>query len=214
MKIFRKFAVLTLAMLAVTAAGFSQAPPATAPLNLVRGVVGTVSSSNSWAGYSALNQIPGGGVIPIASSTTAFYLGFTAGTTTDINNMVLYTTARNSLTITAVTPVTYGGVSNPTINIGSTSVCKVQPISATNPCIVRLDPLTLTLSALSDYYLVVYFKPNDSNNSAVGGAVPNNYMSSLAGWYIAADETQLTVGQSIPSGLSQSPYFLMFVRSN
>lgn len=214
MKTFRKFAVLTLAMLAVKAAGFSQDPPAKAPLNLVRGVVGPLSSSNSWAGYSALNQIPGGGLIPITSSTAAFYLGFTAGTTTDINNMVLYTTARNSLKITAVTPVTYGGVSNPSINLASTTICKVQPLSVSNPCIVRLDPLTLTLSALSDYYLVVYFKPSDPNNSAVGGAVPNNYMSSLTGWYIAADETQLTVGQSIPSGISQSPYFLMFVRNN
>jgi hypothetical protein len=214
MKIFRKFAVPTLAMLAVTAAGFSQEPPAKAPLNLVRGVVGPVSSSNNWSGYSALNQIPGGGLIPVTSSTAAFYLGFTAGTTADVSNIVLYTTARNSLKITAVTPVTYGGVSNPSINLGSTTVCKVQPLSAASPCIVRLDPLTVTLSALSDYYLVVYFKANDSNNSAVGGAIPNNYVSSLTGWFISADETQLTVGQSIPSGLSQSPYFLMFVRSN
>ena len=38
------------------------------------------------------------------SHQTVFYIGFTAGATADVNNMVLYTTARGSATITAVTP--------------------------------------------------------------------------------------------------------------
>ena len=215
MKTFHKFATLTLMMFALAGYGFSQQPAKATALNLVRGVVGPVASNTSWSGYSALSLISGAGVIPITSSNTVFYLGFTAGTTADINNMVLYTTARRRLTITAVTPVKLGGISNPSINLASTAVCPVQPLSANNPCIVRLDPLALSLSALSDYYLVVYFTANDPNNSAIGATQPSFLQSSLNGWYTSSDESRLTVGQSIPSGNNGNPPdFLMFVMSN
>ena len=214
MKTFCKFTILTFAMFAVTVCGFSQVPPAAAKtLNLERGVVGPVSSSPSWSGYSALNTIPGAGLMPITSKTTAFYLGFTAGTQADVSNMVLYTTARTSLTITAATPVTFGGVSNPSINLASKTVCAVPP-SVGSPCLVRLDPLTLSLSALSDYYLVVYFT-SDTNNSNIAGTIPSNALTSLTGWFIGSDQTHLTVGQSIPSGNGGGrPYFLMYVMTN
>lgn len=217
MKTIYKFATLTLMMLALSAYGFSQEKPTAKKiaLNLVRGVVGPLGSSTSWSGYSTLSLISGAGVIPVTSSSTVFYLGFTAGTTADVNNMVLYTTARRSLTITAVTPVKLGGISNPSINLGSTAVCPVQPLSAINPCILRLDPLTLSLSALNDYYLVVYFTASDPNNSAIGGTTSSFLQSSMNGWYIQADESRLTTGQSIPSGNSgSSPYFLMYVMNN
>ena len=211
MKTVCKFATLMLMMLAFALHGF-----AATPLNLVRGVGGPVAANTSWSGYSTLALIPGAGLIPPASSTTAFYYGFTAGSQADITNMVLYTTARGSSTITAVTPVKYGGVSNPSIVLSNTSVCPVQPLSTGSPCFVRFDPLTLTLSALNDYYLVVYFTPSDSNNSSIGATVPQYLRSSLQGWYIGnVDETQLTVGQSIPSGNNgNQPYFLMFVMTN
>jgi len=215
MKMVRTFAVLALVTVALTAAGVSQQPPkVTLPVNLVRGVTGPVVASPSWSGFSAINEIPGGSVIPITTTTTAFYLGFAAGQTADVSNMVLYTTNRNSPVITAVTPVTLGGVSNPSINLTSTSVCPGQPLSANNPCIVRLDPATLTLSAMSDYYLVVYFKASDSNNSAIN-ATEANRVSGLFGWYIGSDQTQQKVGQSIPAGNSgNGPYFLMYVMNN
>jgi len=212
MKTVCKFAILTLTMFAVTACSFAQGAKVAAPLNLERGVTGPASANVSWSGYSALNMIPGAGLLPNASKTTAFYLGFTAGSTADVSNMVLYTTSRNSATISAVTPVTYGGVSNPSINLASKTVCAAQPLSTGSPCIVRLDPITLALSALSDYYLVVYFTANDSNNSAIGATVGGNYVSSLSGWYLASDQTHLTVGQSIPAGSSgRPPNFLMYV---
>jgi hypothetical protein len=216
MKTVYKFAVLTLTILAVAACGLAQdGPKVAAPLNLERGVIGPVGGNASWAGYSALNVIPGGGLIPSTSKTTAFYLGFTGGSTADISKMVLYTTARNSPKITAVTPVTYGGVSNPSIKLSTTTVCAVQPLSVGSPCIVRLDPITITLSALSDYYLVVYFTANDVNNNSVSAAVGQNYVSSLSGWYVSSDQTQLTVGQSIPAGsVGHPPNFLMYVMTN
>jgi hypothetical protein len=215
MKTFYKFAALTLAMLAVTACAVAQdGPQVAAPLNLERGVVGPVSTSPSWSNYSAINLIPGAGLLPITSKTTAFYLGFTAGTQADVSNMVLYTTARNSSTITAVTPVTYGGASNPSINLASKAVCALPPSNGT-PCIVRLDPLTLSLSALSDYYLVVFFTANDGNNGSLGAAVSGNYLSSLSGWYLQTDQTHFTVGQSIPAGSAgHPPNFLMYVMTN
>jgi hypothetical protein len=207
-----KLATLTLMMFAVSMGGFS----ATKPENLVRGIIGPVTSSNSWSGYSVLAQVPGAGLIPVTSATTVFYLGFTAGTQADVNNIVLYTTARGSLTITAVTPVTLGGISNPMINLASPTVCPVEDISVFNPCIVRLDPTHITLSALSDYYLVVYFTANDSNNSALGLTQPSFTQSSLRGAYMSGDESRLSVGASIPSNLSftTQTYSLMYVMTN
>jgi hypothetical protein len=92
----------------------------------------------------------------------------------------------------------------------------VVEISSFNPCIVRLDPTAITLSALSDYYLVVYFTANDSNNSALGLTQPSFAQSSLRGTYVSGDETGLSVGGSIPSnlGFTSPPYMLMYVMTN
>jgi hypothetical protein len=216
MKTILKIATLALVTLAASVYGFSQkGEKASKALNLERGIVGPLSSNTNWAGYSALSLIPGAGLIPISSTTTAFYLGFVGGSEADVSNMVLYTTARGGLTITAVTPVTLGGVSNPSIDLASTKVCPTQPLSTSNPCIVRLDALTLTLSALNDYYLVVYFTANDNNNNSVSATDPNFYISSLEGWFENSNETQLTVGSSIPSGnTAHPPYFLMYVMTD
>jgi hypothetical protein len=217
MKTLYKFAMLTLMASAISLPALSQdAPQVVAkPLNLVRGIVGPAGSNTSWSGYSSLNLIGGAGVIPVLNkANTVFYLGFTAGTTADISNMVLYTTPRGQLNITAVTPVKLGGVSNPSIALSHTAVCAVPPSQA-NPCIVRLDPLALPLSALSDYYLVVFFTANDSNNTALGGTSPTFLQSSLSGWFTPSDQTHLTVGQSIPSGNNgNNPNFLMYVMTN
>ena len=212
-----KFTALTLmilvTILAVAAYGFAEKATTTTPQNLVRGVFGPVESNNSWSNYSIFTLIPGSALFPITSTSTVFYLGFTAGSEAVVGNMVLYTTARGNLTITAVTPVTLGGVSNPTIDLASTSVCPVAPATAT-PCIVRLDPLTLTLSPTSDYYLVVYFATN-TNNSSLGGTEATSVVeSSLAGFYESGNESTLTVGQSIPSGSRGQPIFLMYVMND
>ena len=212
MKTIFKFATLTLMMFAVSVYGFS----ATKAENLVRGIVGPVASNTSWSGYSVVSLISGAGLIPVTSSTTVFYLGFTAGSQADISNMVLYTTARGSSTITAVTPVKYGGVSNPMIDLASSKVCPVVEISTFNPCIVRLDPTTITLSALSDYYLVVYFTASDSNNSAIGVTYPSFNQSSLRGSYIINDQSRISVGGSLSNSLNftNQPYLLMYVMTN
>jgi len=212
MKTIFKFATLILMMFAVSVCGFS----ASKAENLVRGVIGPVANNTSWSGYSTLALVPGAGLIPVTSTTTVFYLGFTAGTKADISNMVLYTTARGSSTITAVTPVKYGGVSNPSIDLASATVCPVVEISTFNPCIVRLDPTTITLSALSDYYLVVFFTASDSNNSAIGLTAPSFAQSSLRGTYATGDESHISVGASIPSTLSftNQPFSLMYVMTN
>jgi hypothetical protein len=216
MKTAYRFTVLTLMMSAVLVGGISQKAAAAAKAeNLVRGIVGPVTGNTSWSGFSALSLIPGAALIPVTSTTTVFYLGFTGGSKVDISNMVLYTTPRGSLTISAVAPVKLGGVSNPSIDLASASVCPVQEISNFNPCIVRLDPTKIVLSALSDYYLVVYFTASDSNNSSVGATVPSTGLSSLMGWYLSSDQTELTVGSSIPSGNDgRQPYFLMYVMTD
>jgi hypothetical protein len=215
--VFRFTTVTIVLMCALMAQSQAQAvensaddSPNVVPFNLVEGV-GHVGTTASWTGYSTLSVIAGPAILSKTSKTTAFYIGFTSGTTAVVSHMVLYKTLTRSTKITAVTPVTLGGVSDPTIKITSTSVCPSQPVSVTNPCIVRLDPLTLTLSAKDDYYLVIYFTTGTDISSTVGSFST----TALSGWYIGADETQLKVGQALPSGNGGNPpYFLMSVMSN
>ena len=206
--------VVAIACLASTVV--AQQAPATAPINLVAGVGGPVSSSNQWSDYSALNLIAGAFIFPAVATvkTTVLYIGFTGGTEADIGNMVLYTTKRGNSKITAVTPVKLKGVSDPIISLTNKKVCPSQPISITNPCVVRLDPMTLNLSTLSDYYFVMFLSTSN-NNATVGAANAQYPITSLTGWYSSGDQTRLTVGSSIPSGYSGShPYFLLYVMSN
>jgi hypothetical protein len=219
MKTVYKFAALTLAMFAVSAYGVSQTtstktkPSTTVTQNLIRGVIGPAGNNSSWANYSVFNLIPGSGLFPITSTTTVFYFGFTGGTEADISNMVLYTTARGSLTVTAVTPVKLGGVSNPSIMLSNTGVCPVAP-SQTTPCIVRFDPTTITLSPANDYYFTVFYT-NDTNNSGISGASPNQNQSSISSaYYGGTDYTHLTVGESIPGTSNRGSSFLMYVMNN
>jgi hypothetical protein len=194
----------------------AQRPASAPPQNLVAGVAGPVSTNIDWANYSALDLVSGALLFPfdVSVKTTAFYIGFTAGTEADIGNMVLYTTKRGNLTITARTPLTLKGVSDPMIALTSKKVCPIQPVSTANPCVIRLDPLKLTLSTLSDYYVVVYFA-DDTNNETVGAANATFPVTSLTGWFEHEDETQLTVGQSIPAGNTGThPYFLLYVMDN
>ena len=206
--------VIAIACLANNAV--AQQRPATAPINLVAGVGGPVSSSNQWSDYSALNLIAGAFIFPAVATvkTTVLYIGFTGGTEADVGNMVLYTTKRGNSKITAVTPVKLKGVSDPIISLTNKKVCPSQPISVTNPCVVRLDPMTLNLSTLSDYYFVMFLSTSN-NNATVGAANALYPITSLTGWYSSGDQTRLTVGSSIPSGYSGShPYFLLYVMSN
>jgi hypothetical protein len=216
-----KLTIATLLMFAIAFACLAsptvaQQRPAAAPINLVAGVGGPVSSSNQWEDYSALNLIAGAFIFPAVAQvkTTVLYIGFTAGTEADIGDMVVYTTKRGNSKITAVTPVKLKGASNPIISLTNKRVCPKQPISTSNPCVIRLDPMTLTPSTLSDYYFVLYFAKN-SNNAVVGAANALYPITSLTGWYLGGDQTQLKVGNSIPSGYSGShPYFLLYVMSN
>ncbi len=226
MKTVYKFATMTVVvfvmmfvgMFMVSSYAFSQTaatkePPTTTTQNLIRGVIGAVSTDNSWSGYSVENILPGDALFPITSTTTVFYFGFTAGTTADISNMVVYTTARGSLTVTAVTPVTLGGSSSPSINLSNTTICPVAP-SAAHPCIVRFDPTTLTMTPSSDYYFMVYFT-SDSNNSSIGGAEPSPTQTSIVGNYFGGtDYTRLKVGGTLPGAGNRAPNFLMYVMNN
>jgi hypothetical protein len=203
-----KFAILTL-LLAMSTLCF-------AGKRLVIGAGPLVQNfgNGDWSGYSALNLIPGTSIMPITSTTTALYIAFTGGTQADISNMVLYkTTGIGRTTIASVTPVKLGGISNPSIVLTNKTICKIQPVSYTHPCIVRLDVLTLTLSPLADYWFVAYFT-SDSNNVALYGATPEFQGGSLTGFYAAQELTHLTVGQSVPNNNTGHPYFLISVATN
>ena len=207
---------ITFASLANTALAQQAATP---PQNLVAGVSGSLGPDpieKDWAGRSAINVIPGAALFPVSSPTTVLYIGFTQGQVADIGNMVLYTTNRQSRIITAVTPVTLNGVSNPSIQLEDTGVCPIEPSQAT-PCIVRLDPMALTLSALNDYYFVVYFTDNSLNlriHAAIPEAVGNISPGSLYGTFWIVDVTRRKVGGYLPKVGSSAPSFLMYVMNN
>jgi hypothetical protein len=207
----------TLTMLVVITTGLlrpavAQQNPASTPINLVAGVGGPVSGNTNWSNYSALNLIAGALIFPATAGTTTtrLYIGFTGGTEANISNMVLYTTKRGGTKINKVTPVTLNGVSNPTINLGSTKTCPTAPTTAT-PCVIPLDVMKSTLSTLSDYYFVIYFSTN-TNNETVGAANAQYPITSLTGWFLTGDQTQLKAGDTIPSGYDgEHPYFLLYV---
>jgi hypothetical protein len=208
---FSKSVLLLLLVLATVEASFG----AGKELIIGIGPMTNNGGNGNWSGYSALDLIPGTAIMPIASTTTALYITFTSGSEADISNMVLYkTTTRGSLTIASVTPVKLGGISNPSIVLTNKRTCKVQPVSITHPCTVRLDVLTLTLSPLSDYWFVAYFSANNNNVSVYAGTPAFSGGTSLTGFYVSADETQFTAGQSIPNGNSGRPYFLTAVATN
>ena len=215
-----RIAALALTTFAIAMYGFSQEstkvvkPAVTTTQNLVRGVFGPISSNSGWSNYSVFNLVSGSSLFPGSSTTATFYYGFTAGSTANLGNAVVYTTARGSLVITAATPVTLGGVSGATLLLSSTSVCPTQPLSTTSPCIVRFDPATVTTSPANDYYFVVYFQ-NNANNSSIAAAQPINGHSGFSGTYAGGtDYTSLTVGQSIPTSVVSTPEFLMYVTNN
>ncbi len=188
------------------------APPTAALANVTEGQGVIVSSGNpQWDGLSELVLIPGASLMGASPSKTGFYIGFTGGSEADIDNMVLYTTPRNGTTITAIKKLKLGGVSNPSIVLTNKSVCPVQPVSATNPCIIRLDTVSGALSPLDDYYFVVYFSL-DSNNEHISGAGSSFAPGSLSGWWLYGDQTRIGKDGALPVGnAGAAPFFLLYL---
>jgi hypothetical protein len=214
MRTFYKLAALTLMMTVLAVSAFAQEQaPAAALANLTEGR-GTITNSGnqSWDGLSEFVLIPGAALMGASSTTTALYLGFTGGSTADIGNMVLYETPRNGSTVLKITKVTLGGTSSPSINLTSTSVCPVQPVSVTNPCIVRLDTVKLALSPLDDYYFTIYFTL-DTNNEKISGVGQTGFPGALSGWYLYGDQTRIGLKGALPTNENsdQAPFFLAYI---
>ena len=207
MKIFYKLAVSTLMITGLAGTAIAQV------VNLTEGQATITNNSNpSWDGYSQVVLIPGASLLGAASATTALYLGFTAGTEADIGSMVLYQTARNATKVLRRNMVALGGTQSPHINLSSTSVCPVQPVSVSNPCIVRLDTVNLQLSPLDDYYLAIYFTL-DANNETISGLGQTALPGGLSGFYIYGDQTRIEAGGALPEfeNSGQAPFFLAYV---
>jgi hypothetical protein len=214
MKTFYKLATFTLMMTVLAVSAFAQEQAPTAALaNLTEGQ-GSIASngSQSWDGLSEFVLIPGASLMGISSTTTALYIGFTGGSEADIGNMVLYEVPRNGSTVLKVTKVTLGLISNPSINLTSTSVCPVQPVSVTNPCIVRLDTVKLPLSPLDDYYFTIYFTL-DTNNQKISGLGQTGSPGALSGWFLYGDQTRIGLKGALPTNENndQAPFFLAYV---
>jgi hypothetical protein len=208
MNIFYKLAASALMTMGLAGTAMAQA------VNLTEGQGTPTSIANpAWDGYSEVILIPGASLMGARSATTALYLGFTGGSEVDIGNMVLYQTARNATAVLRVNQVTLGATHSPHINLTSTSVCPVQPVSVTHPCIVRLDTLNLVLSPTDDYYLAIYFALDVNNESIVG--VGSNSPGALSGFYLYGDQTEIKAGGAIPANenTGQAPFFLAYIEN-
>jgi hypothetical protein len=209
MNIFYKLAASALMSMGLAGTAMAQA------VNLTEGQGTLTSVANpAWDGYSEVILIPGASLMGARSATTALYLGFTGGTEADIGNMVLYQTARNATAVLRGNKVTLGATQSPHINLTSTAVCPVQPVSATHPCIVRLDTLNLVLAPTADYYLVIYFSL-DVNNETISGVGQSNSPGALSGYYLYGDQTEIKAGGAIPSNENgqAAPFFLAYVEN-
>lgn len=209
MNIFYKLAMSTLMLTGLAGTAIAQATT----VNLTEGQ-GTIANTTNpqWDGYSELVLIPGASLLGASSATTALYLGFTGGSQADIGNMVLYQTNRSGIAVRRVNRVFLGGTQSPSINLTSTSVCPVQPVSVTNPCILRLDTLNLALSPLQDYYLAIYFTL-DTNNETISGLGQSILQGGLSGFDLYGDYTRIGAGGALPEfgNSGQAPFFLAYV---
>lgn len=213
MKTFLKLAMSVLGIFALAASVVAQAVPEVSLANLAEGEGLIGSNSNQfWGGYSELVLIPGAALMGASSATTVLTLGFTGGSTADVGNMVLYQTARGSDAVVKVSKVTLGGSQSPSINLTSPTTCPVQPVSPTNPCLVKLDAIKAALSPLSDYYFVIYFTL-DTNNEKLQAAGQTAAQGALSGWFLYGDQTRIGVKGALPTNenLDQPPFFLMYV---
>jgi hypothetical protein len=207
---FYRLATFALAVCVIATTAVAQAP-ATVLSNIVEGIGPVAGGGANWGGYSALTLIPGSALLGVKGSTNYLYIGFYGGSTVDIGNMVLYKTTRSGNTVVSTKKVTLGGVANPSLNLTSTSVCPVQPVSLANPCIVKLDVVKGALSTLNDYYFTIFFT-NDSDNTTVSGIQQSTAQGGLSGYYVLGDETRIKAKGSLPPGYSgAAPYFLMYV---
>ncbi|MGB8011052.1 MAG: hypothetical protein WCF68_05525 [Terriglobales bacterium] len=214
MKTFCKIATLTLmAVLAASALAQTAAPDVTPLANLTEGQ-GTIASSGgqAWDGISEFVLIPGASLMGASSTTTALYIGFTGGSEADIGNMVLYEVPRNGSTVLKAQKVTLGGSSTPSIVLTDTATCPVQPVSVTNPCIVRLDTVKLALSPLYDFYFTIYFTL-DTNNEKISGVGQTSSPGALSGWSLYGDQTRIGVKGALPTNenADSAPFFLAYI---
>jgi hypothetical protein len=213
-----KIASFALMLLVATAFAVAQDDVATkaAPLttvlsNLTEGAAGAPGNTTDWEGWSEIDYIPGAGLFGVAGTATYVTLGFSAGSTVDINSMVIYTTVRGNNVVTKVSHVDYLKSSKPSINLTSTTNCPTQPVSAANPCFIKLDKVALDMLATNDYYFAIYFT-SDSNNNSMRGAGGSNQSGALTGWQIDGDDGLIPVGGTIPVGdAGQAPLFLMYL---
>jgi hypothetical protein len=187
------------------------APLTTVLSNLTEGAAGAPGNSTDWEGWSEIDYIPGAALFGVDSTDSYLTIGFSAGSTVNITSMVLYTTARASNVVTKVTKVTYLKKANPVIDLTSTTNCPTQPVSATNPCLIKLDKAAVEMIATNDYYFAIYFT-SDSGNNSMRGAGGSNQSGALMGWQIDGDDGLIPVGGTIPVGnQGAAPLFLMYL---
>ena len=188
--------------------------PAQTAQNLVAGVGPVTSGVTIWNGVSVTSLISGNALFPASGNQTVLSLGFTGGGSLDIGNMVLYKTNRNSYKVVDVIPVTYKGLSSNSILL-DVSNCPVLPISTLFPCVVRLDPISLKLSPLYDYYFVMYL-PDTFPNLTVTATSSLFSKTTILGGFAFSDQTTFVKGDALPSNIINKgqAYFLVGVTNN
>jgi hypothetical protein len=224
MKNIGKFATLALMLVVMAAFAVAQdrASTGTEPRvstrtttvlsNLTEGAPAVPGNGSDWEGWSEIDYIPGASLFGVTTKDSYFTLGFSGGSTVDINSMVLYTTARGSNVVTKVTKLTYLSKANPSINLTSTSNCPVQPVSAANPCFIKLTKAAIELIPTNDYYFAIYFTSDSNNNSMRGAGSTSDQAGAITSWQIDGSDGLIPVGGTVPVGDGGgAPLFLMYL---
>lgn len=152
-----------------------------------------VSLASGWGGFSLCVKVPGRNLVSLPSN---FKLGFNVGATgvMSIQGGVVYTTAADSLVITAVTTITWGGSATPSLSPGEN----------------MSDAIALAFSNTNDYYFVVMVNATTTNSTLNGYNITSlsgttiapsasGFASQCLGGYVHANEIGLLVGSSIPT---------------
>lgn len=141
-------------------------------------------STVSGGGNSLIYAIPAGSV---AAFTGKFKLALqVAANTLILNNATIKRTLANSTVFVDSTPITWGGISNPSLPTG----------------INVSDTINYIADASHDYYMIIYIDPTNTTGT-VNGTIPNSLYGSGAA--VAGDATGDSVA-TLQSSLANQWY--------
>jgi len=134
-----KIAALALALCGIAASAMAQGSGAQVVLSNIVEEQETIAAGQRKLGrLVGVSRFQAPVLLPVRPQPNFLYLGFFGGATVEYwpHGSVQDGTQRHH--VLSGQAVTLGLVGNPSINLTSPSVCPIQPVSLSNPCIIKL----------------------------------------------------------------------------